>query len=128
MIYLIVVCCSIAMFSPLPHPVVAILPTPSAVVIVVVTAAAIFCVIITVIAVDTPLPITIALLFCHLMHRRCPLPLPPSIAILMLPSIVIAAAIHLASPPIALLCQLRSFCRSTAHRTANAHRCYRRPS
>jgi hypothetical protein len=54
MIYLIVVCCSVAVSSPLPHLVVAIPPTPSAVVLVLAAAAVIFCVINAVIAIAVP--------------------------------------------------------------------------
>jgi hypothetical protein len=54
-------------------------------------------------AAAVPLLILIALTSHRPLRRRCPSPLPPSIAIMPPPSIVIAAAIHLALPPIALL-------------------------
>jgi hypothetical protein len=54
-----------------------------------------------------PLPIAINLLSCCPLRRCCPSLLPPSIGILASPSIVIATAVHLASPPIAPLLRWR---------------------
>jgi hypothetical protein len=54
-------------------------------------------------ATAVPLPISITPPSCHPLCHCCPLLLLPSMAILLLPSIVIAAAIHLASPLIAPL-------------------------
>jgi hypothetical protein len=47
-----------------------------------------------------PLPIAIDLPSRRPLRGRCPSPLPPSIAISPLPCIMIAAAVHLALPPI----------------------------
>jgi hypothetical protein len=63
------------------------------------------------------LPIVIALPSCRPLRRRCPLPLPPSIAVTPPSSIVIATSGHLALPPIAVLLRQRQS--STTHCAAS---------